>query len=898
MKNMQAIYILFVYFLWRGENIMTKTDDFKFDQFNERHRAINKFFQELNNEETVVNFMIPLYHFALLEELKAEKYKDNQRAQELKNQLEMENINVGEIKKQIPELKIDGNKADTFDLLKKFVLQRACFYTYNTSSSVDSIIDYGMENLDKTIKLVGWMLFFGKSFIDQQIRFVYDYLASQSEKTINESDDKKLERTNKTVKVQNGEPQEENQVKNTSESNNKSGNIENKDQEKDKKEELKEEEIKGDKEKDKINENSVNKNLNEETVEAILSCLDGAGSKIKNQDIINIISQELEEKNDVAEQLKEIMDSQGNMLVKILDYENLDLELPAAMKFLRQKKIIPRSNRRRSQARESDDNELQNILKAASLLLTIKVGMGAEKFENTLKKGLNGELDWFGGDGYKQERVKKTGKKAKKGKKLSTYKNEPSLTFTLMVHNLVTGVNSNVRRGNLKKFFKNIEFGVDTIEKINKVVGIEEKRNVKQKNLDLGQIFEHFNLQGQDIENIEFSASFIKEANEILAKAKEEKKENEDDKEKNNKDNKEELNAENQVENTNKSKNRINNNNNERKKSDKIPKIENADTKVNWQSCLKKFLEFQDFVSLWRNGQFSNSDFLGDKNMINNKNLRWMQIQLINTVKQVDKIEYQSLYKVVDKINLSLDDEKFIYCNVIPNISEIMIHLNKSINSPQGNFYDNYVDNENTVQKKIYGLILWKDKKISFDDLEANFLAEIANTCGYSNEIDKLMKSVYGEQMDVYRLKFGLEAYSKHKMDTKDFISIFLDKNVGIGIKEKIDFASICNDAVEVLKNGSMITENMANNLTQEIKDAADISILGIIWQIIVDLFKGAVTEQKVDNRAWNDQGKTSPKISILEKLKQNRTISNLEKPLSKLLKSLNAEPHSDRNKD
>ena len=287
MKNMQAIYILFVYFLWRGENIMTKTDDFKFDQFNERHRAINKFFQELNNEETVVNFMIPLYHFALLEELKAEKYKDNQRAQELKNQLEMENINVGEIKKQIPELKIDGNKADTFDLLKKFVLQRAWFYTYNTSSSVDSIIDYGMENLDKTIKLVGWMLFFGKSFIDQQIRFVYDYLASQSEKTINESDDKKLERTNKTVKVQNGEPQEENQVKNTSESNNKSGNIENKDQEKDKKEELKEEEIKGDKEKDKINENSVNKNLNEETVEAILSCLDGAGSKIKNQDIYN-----------------------------------------------------------------------------------------------------------------------------------------------------------------------------------------------------------------------------------------------------------------------------------------------------------------------------------------------------------------------------------------------------------------------------------------------------------------------------------------------------------------------------------------------------------------------------------------------------------------------------------
>lgn len=456
---------------------MTKTDDFKFDKFNKSHRDINNFFEELNTQEIVVNFMIPLYHFALLDELKTEKYKDDQRAQKLKEQLEKENINIDEIKRKIPELKINGSNVDTFDLLKKFVLFKVGYKANFGNPTADSIIEYsyqyGIEELDRDIKLAGWMAFFGGSFIDQRIRFVYDYLASQSEKTINKSNDKELEKVDEAM--------------------------------------------------------------------------------------------------------------------------------------------------------------------------------------------------------------------------------------------------------------------------------------------------------------------------------------------------------------------------------------ENEDTKTNWQSCLKRFLECKDFVSSWKNSKFRKSEFFGLENMISNQKLHPLQVKLINALKHVDKIEYQSLYEIVDKMNLNSDDKKFIYCNVIPNISEMMIPLSENINSPQGDFHINSMDNDTTVQKKIYGLTLYKDKKIGFNDL----------------------------------------------------IIDFFDNNPGSSsAKEKIDFSNVCNDVITVLRDGGIINKDTASDLTQQIKNATDISTLGIIWQAIVNFFKSSVVKEKINSMTNSEPNKPLKKISTWEKAKRDRAINNIKKPLSQLSKLLNTRQQSDRNKN
>ena len=216
----------------------------------------------------------------------------------------------------------------------------------------------------------------------------------------------------------------------------------------------------------------------EDTVTAILNCLSNAKSKIYNVDLISIINQKLNEQGDAAKQLACIMGGKGQVFIKILDYENLDQDLPEAMKFLRNKKIKPASPRNGSKPQEITDNELQNILKAADLLLTMKKGMGAEKFENTLKKGLFGELNWFGDNGYEPEKEKN--KKPKK-KILNEQNEKQSLTFTLMINNLITGVNRDLRRTNLTRFFKALEFDVETIEKINAILGITEIEEKKEE---------------------------------------------------------------------------------------------------------------------------------------------------------------------------------------------------------------------------------------------------------------------------------------------------------------------------------------------------------------------------------------------------------------------------------
>ena len=137
------------------------------------------------------------------------------------------------------------------------------------------------------------------------------------------------------------------------------------------------------------NENSAQKNLNEETVKAILDCLYGGEAKIGDIDLITCIGNKLSENNNLSEQLAKIMDSAGNVLPQILYYEDLDdlnESLPEAMRFLEKdekvvvvRKVKDKGSVIREIFKTIQDNDLKKILKAAKLLLTIKAGIGASK---------------------------------------------------------------------------------------------------------------------------------------------------------------------------------------------------------------------------------------------------------------------------------------------------------------------------------------------------------------------------------------------------------------------------------------------------------------------------------------------------------------------------------------